>query len=238
MLDASFIEKISEMSKPNRFDLGGVVFHDKKMFRTDPPSCLTLKVGQLQSIVDYLQTEMEKDTHYLIHIEGPESVELISRLHTDYRTRERILSAEPNGIGFVFGRYYDVENFVIALQADFVRDEAVEKVLAYVGNMKTSTEVSTRQDGCSQSTQVRTGLAEVALATVPNPVILAPFRTFIEIEQPYSEFVLRLNAAHQCALFEADGGAWKVYAVKAIKLWFWAELTKIEFDLSRVTILA
>jgi hypothetical protein len=54
---------------------------------------------------------------------------------------------------------------------------------------------------------------------IPNPVKLSPFRTFIEVEQPESLFVLRGRKGPQWALFEADGGLWKIKAIQNIKNW-------------------
>ena len=42
-------------------------------------------------------------------------------------------------------------------------------------------------------------------------------RTFSEIEQPESNFVLRVDRDANIALFEADGGAWKNAAVARIR---------------------
>jgi hypothetical protein len=52
-------------------------------------------------------------------------------------------------------------------------------------------------------------------------VKLAPYRTFREIAQPASLFVLRLQTSRhgdkpECALFEADGGQWKLEAIQAL----------------------
>jgi hypothetical protein len=54
--------------------------------------------------------------------------------------------------------------------------------------------------------------------------MLSPYRTFRELNQPESAFIFRMRGggegkAPQCALFEADGGKWKLDAVQAIKLW-------------------
>ncbi len=54
--------------------------------------------------------------------------------------------------------------------------------------------------------------------------MLAPFRTFSEIAQPESPFVLRMKQRNptpesliaDSALIEADGGAWRPVAIAAI----------------------
>lgn len=65
-------------------------------------------------------------------------------------------------------------------------------------------------------------------AIVPNPVKLKPYRTFLEVDQPVSEFIFRMKQDKYdgvlCALFEADGGAWKMEATERIKKYLESEL--------------
>ena len=72
---------------------------------------------------------------------------------------------------------------------------------------------------------------------VPNPVTLRPYRTFTEVTQPESEFVFRMkddSMSVYCALFEADGGAWKREAMKNIKEHLEVELV----DLPHFTVIS
>lgn len=74
----------------------------------------------------------------------------------------------------------------------------------------------------------RNGIEDVF---VPNPVTLKPFRTFHEIEQPEIAFVFRMKNGQSgvsCALFEADGGAWKFNAVHSIAEYLKKELEGVE----------
>jgi len=66
---------------------------------------------------------------------------------------------------------------------------------------------------------------------VPNPVVLAPFRTFREIAQPESKFVFRMQQGPRCALFEADGGAWRLEAMKRSKAYLEEELEGLEIPI-------
>ena len=68
----------------------------------------------------------------------------------------------------------------------------------------------------SQRVTAKTGVATVGNANVPNPVALKPFRTFVEVGQPESEFILRLKEGAQVGLFQADGGAWELNAMANI----------------------
>jgi hypothetical protein len=48
---------------------------------------------------------------------------------------------------------------------------------------------------------------------------LKPIRTFRELDQPASDFIFRVKNGGGFALFEADGGAWKIAAINAIAAW-------------------
>ena len=122
---------------------------------------------------------------------------------------------------FKFGVSYSQEEFVVALQSRFMQDEISAKVGMVVGNLVNGHEVNTSDDGISQRAVVKTGVARVGDVVIENPVMLRPYRTFVEIDQPKSPFVLRIKAEKDSgqpyiALHEADGGMWKVEAVGRI----------------------
>ena len=86
-------------------------------------------------------------------------------------------------------------------------------------------------DGVTQKATVKKGINGKEDAVVPNPVNLRPYRTFTEVEQPESEFVFRMKQSDHdvcCALFEADGGAWKREAMKKVKEYLEFELNGAE----------
>jgi hypothetical protein len=62
---------------------------------------------------------------------------------------------------------------------------------------------------------------------VQGRVKLSPYRTFREVAWPESEFVFRLRSrgggVPECALFEADGGKWKLDEVVTIETWLDAQ---------------
>ena len=59
---------------------------------------------------------------------------------------------------------------------------------------------------------------------------LKPFRTFLEVAQPESEFILRVNDKGNIGLFEADGGVWKLEAKRNIAAYFEKELADFISD--------
>ena len=59
-----------------------------------------------------------------------------------------------------------------------------------------------------------------AVVEIKPRVMLRPFRTFLEVEQPESEFLLRVDPDEGIGFFEADGGIWKLEAKKNIADYF------------------
>src|SRR5262245_42483150 len=100
--------------------------------------------------------------------------------------------APPPG-AFSFGTWVDAESYNIALQTMFEDSGDRAKVLEVVGNISTEGVTTFDDDGVTQGVVARAGVRLGKLVGVPNPVTLAPFRTFRDIEQPASKFVLRVR---------------------------------------------
>lgn len=168
----------------------------------------TLQLSNLSSLVDYIKSNLDRtdDTKYL-HIEDNLNVTLKSLLKEDGR-REELVRATAKVPAFQFDRYYDSESFLIALNARFTDGYDRDELIAFAGNVKEENARQTSDDGFSQKTTVKRGIASSQEELVPNPVELAPYRTFAEIDQVPSTFVFRMAEGPKFALFEADGGAW------------------------------
>ncbi len=139
------------------------------------------------------------------------------------RDREHVVTVKAMVPDFDFNRFMDQEKFCINLQSKFIDDPDTDRalLLKFAGTVEAGTVAEYGDDGVTQKATVKTGIASKGDAIVPNPVRLRPYRTFLEAEQPVSEFIFRMKQDKYdgitCAIFEADGGAWKVAAMKAIK---------------------
>ena len=205
--------------------------------RKRDPEPDALEVSTLTSLVAYVRENRDGlvlDTATLL-VEGPTVVSLVGSLGAGYyRQRFRYVRAkcQPAGGAFAFGEFLALEGFHIALQALFVDDYQRADVLKLCGNVKSDRIRVQVDDGKTQTVEARAGVATVENVSVPNPVTLAPFRTFTELDQPSSPFVFRLRegaagAGVQAALFEADGGTWRLAAVDGIKVYLDAELADL-----------
>lgn len=224
-----FINKIQETAAPNIIDCGGRMYVDKNMIPLPcgPLAQDALETESLSSVVDYITHNTDKNARgcerFVIHVESPKSVYLYTEMDPDKR-RDMLVCAHANVNGFSFGRFMDVESFIINLQSNFVQDENTAKLLAFVASVRTDAGVEQNDDGISQKVTTRAGVLLSTTARVPNPIVLRPYRTFSEVDQPESAFVFRVKSEERdgvkMALFEADGSAWKHTAVVAIKDFF------------------
>ena len=104
--------------------------------------------------------------------------------------------------------------------SNFQDTEDRASIMSVVSNMKAERVIQNEDDGIGQKVQVSAGVHLKSHRAVPNPVMLKPWRTFREVEQPESAFVFRVFQQEEelptCALFEADGGSWKLEAIRNI----------------------
>lgn len=218
------LEYIVGLKKPEIVKQGGGVYSDKPLHQIKKSDFPTLKMNTLESIVRYVQKvgdERQKEDYdanepIIVHIESAICVALKDLANVGDGKRDCMVLATAEVPKFQYGEFYDAEGFNIALQSKFLDTEDKATILQVVGNLKEDAVRTMTDDGVSQVTAVRTGVATVADVKVPNPVSLRPFRTFIEVDQPESRFIFRMREGGRCAIFEADGGAWKLEAKKNI----------------------
>lgn len=175
----------------------------------------TLKVNTLTGLIDYIQSSFDGERNLMVHVESPTEVSVFDTLNKD-KSRNVFVRAVALLPDFRYGRFYDSEMFIINLQSGFEKEDDRDIVLKVAGSITEENVKNTGDDGVTQNVTVRTGIQQKAVAEVPNPVTLRPYRTFVEVEQPASNFIFRMQQGPQMALFEADGGAWKNEAIQTV----------------------
>lgn len=223
------LEYLVGLGETKVLEIDGKKFTTNQVYKVQDPVPGTLKVTTLTALVDYIRAEV--DPRYgeqrLVHVVSPDKVILHSTLRDD-RERESYIEARallPDNI--YFNDFLDTERFNIMLQSSFIDTKDRVLLLKVVGNIKDSAVKQVGDDGVSQVATIKTGVASVNDVVVPNPVILAPYRTFPEIEQPESKFIFRMKSGPVAALYEADGGAWRNKAMSRIKKYLEDELKTV-----------
>ena len=176
--------------------------------------------------LDRVPSEYEVPVLYL-NIEDPHQVKLYTSLQSDNK-RDELAEAIAITPEISFNTFKNVEDLVIELQAKYLPSDDRETLLKVLGNLKEENVKNLGDDGVSQQVVIKQGVASAANVKVPNPVSLAPFRTFHEVKQPESPFVFRMKEGGQGALFEADGQGWKLAAIQNIKEFFKKELAGLD----------
>ncbi len=200
------------------------------------PPAQTLRVATLQGLADYLRAGFD-ETHLptgellAVHVASFRQVDVVTETQEDLLGGRHVLaSAVCEDSCFAFGTWHGYEEFVIGLQSSFVPTPAREDLLKLVSSIRGGDVRETTDSGVSQEVKATKGVALVANVPVRSRWTLQPYRTFREVEQPASDFVLRLASSAdqkpQLLLAEADGGVWQLEAVRRVAAWLRAELAQ------------
>jgi hypothetical protein len=192
------------------------------------PSPTALVVSTLTGFVDYCKANVDGLLLHelLVQVVDQTRVELRAKLNDEAQEFRRmtLLAATTDLYGKAlasFGQFWDAEVFTIWLQSGFVPTPERDEILTLIASIKESDVRETVDNGVSQEVKTAGGVVLVGRSKVPNPVTLQPFRTFREVEQPASRFILRLKSGKEgekpsCGLIEADGGSWRLEAIQRI----------------------
>lgn len=236
------LQYLVELGKAEEHTINGDTYSDKPLHRIDMyiPKANAIEMHTLTSLVDYIKSDVDAMSEKMIvEVASPTKVNLYSQL--DYnRDREKLVSVSARVPEFSFNNFMDQEKFCINLQSKFIDDPQTDRslILKFAGTVEAGTVADYGDDGITQKATVKTGIVSKGDAIIPNPVKLRPYRTFLEVEQPISEFIFRMKQDKydgiNCAIFEADGGAWQIAATKAIKEYLQLELA----DMPQFTVIS
>ena len=228
---SELFKKIQESAGVERFTVDSRPYTDKPIHPVKEPTPDPLAVNTLTGFVDFFkECDADRGKDAIVHVQSPDHVVLWSPLVGTFCQRKVFVVAKASPTGFIFGQFHDLEGFIIMLQSRFVDTEDAQKILKVVGNLTDSEVHMYTDDGVSQGVVAKVGIAKVDNVPVPRLVKLAPYRTFLEIDQPKSPFLFRMRRGSKdgeppsCALFEADGGKWKNEAIKAIRAYLAKQL--------------
>lgn len=211
------MQYFKEHNRPETVEANGHIYSTRSLERLDKESPVKqIKVRSLTGLLDYIKSNFDTDRKFMIHVEGPDQVYLYDALNPDGDRRCYVL-AQALLPSIKYNSYMDMERFIIQTQANFIQNEHTDNLLRFVGSVSEENSKETKDNGVTQSVVAKTGVATVEEVNVPNPILLRPFRTFVEVAQPESSFILRLRNGPAAALYEADGGAWELNAMHNIE---------------------
>jgi len=196
-----------------------------------PASPQAIELHTLTGVRDYIEAAVDglEPGELMIHVQTPTAVRIVEALEGEkQRFRRKVyVAANAQAPEFKVNAFSPAEEFFIRIQTltEDTLDRA--KLLEFISSIRDSKVEEWGDDGISQEVKTARGITRIDRTKVPSPVILRPFRTFLEVEQPESPFVLRMKSGNddiedprpRIGLFECDGGRWKNKAIESIGVW-------------------
>lgn len=223
-MDGTFVTELKKLIQENTLqmiEVDGKKFLSGSFEEIEEPiyKAAKLTFNDLDSIVKMLATEAKRFTAPLyISVAAHDNVQVFASLD-ERKGREFAYEAKREPCKFKFGAPYDYESFVVALRSLFVNTDEAQELLALIAKVRNTDSIETNDDGVSQTVKAQKGVSLSEFKTVRPIWKLKPYRTFIEVDQPESEFLFRIKDNY-FYLHEADGGAWQRTARKNIKAYF------------------
>lgn len=256
MLEKAF-EWIKRESAPMLTEVGGAMWTNKRLSKVENIKSIDkVEFFTLTSLVDYLRSGIDVPNgfvnHIFINVAGPDHVTVYSEAcAANFYRRTDIADVKAVLPVVKIGKWVDQAEFCIMMRANFIdsnykdEDETIllpdtdkDALIRVASNIVSGTIAQYEDTGISQKATIKTGIQEAEDRLLPEKVMLRPYRTFLEVEQPRSEFLFRAQDSRcdgvQLSLHEADGGRWKIDAMAAVKGYLEDRLA----DLTYITVIA
>lgn len=251
---ANAMEWIKKNMSPQLHNIEGVMWSDKPIHRIkDVQKFQSVSFTTLTSLVDYLKSGMDVPNvfigHIFVSVVSPTRIEVYSNVDgTNFYERSSIAVVDAVVPKVKIGEWLEQSAFCILLrscfvdaqngQEEFPTDTDRDALIGVASNIVSGTIAEYQDTGISQKATLKTGIQEAEDKLLPEKVTLRPYRTFLEVEQPKSEFIFRAqdsrNSGVHLALYEADGGRWKMDAMREVKEYLVEQLK----ELPNITVLA
>lgn len=251
---AKAMEWIRNNMSPQLHNIEGIMWSDKPLQRIkDIEVFPSVSFTTLTGLVDYLKSSIDVPnsfiSHIFVNVVSPTRIEVYSDAGAEnFHERSTIAVVEATVPKVRIGEWLEQSAFCILLRSCFVdmqngketllTDTDRDALIGVASNIVSGTIAEYQDTGISQKATLKTGIQEAEDKLLPEKVTLRPYRTFLEVEQPKSEFIFRAqdsrNSGVQLALYEADGGRWKMDAMRAVKEYLEEQLKELLY----ITVLA
>jgi len=218
------INRILELDRPQIVGVGGRDYATKQLHPILDPQPRALGLSTLSGLVAYCRRNpdgFDLDSGIFALVKSECEVVLQGGTYGLFHQRDThatVLHSEPSA--FKPNTFYALEDFLVILNTAFVLDETVQVLTKLFGNVRAEDVTSWNDDGITQAVMSRRGIALVESVPIPNLVPLRPYRTFRDIDQPESLFLVRAKqkdlSPPAVALFESGGEQWRFTAMDFI----------------------
>lgn len=216
------INRIVDLAAPITYEVDGSVFASKElvhvMDKKPMPRCIDLT--GLDSICKMVRNEANHvGLQIFIQVKDYKNVSVFTTLDND-EDRLYLYKCVADTPAVTMGRFMSYENAVIEIRSLYIPNEDTKYLLSLLSSISNESKVTSTDNGVTQKVEARSGIALNSMVEIKPRVNLKPFRTFIEVEQPESEFLLRISDRGEIGMFPADGGVWKLEATRNVAAYF------------------
>lgn len=220
-----FIDHIQKTTKPEIRTVDGATFcinadggvrEIRPMMDHPEP----LELNSLDALVKLVKTEAGKLTKSTLYITIPShaSVTCFNQPDPEMRYhRQTFYVAHATDVpGWDPKVQLPFEEMQIALRTRFQETPDAIYAMKLLSDITTGAKITFNDNGVATSVVTTKGINLQANEPIRPIVKLKPYRTFQEVEQPESTFLIRVNE-RGISFTEADGGMWKLNARQTIK---------------------
>lgn len=220
-----FVEHIQETAQPKIEKIGNTTYalfpngNVEELHEViDRPE--TLSLTSLDALVKLVRTEALKATDKPLYITIPDH--LTVRCFTQPEPSERfcrqffykVTATDVPGWGEKVQLPF--EEMQIALRTRFQETPDALYAMKLLSDITTGGKITYNDNGVATSVVTKKGIDLQANESIRPIVTLKPYRTFQEVEQPESTFLIRVSE-RGITFIESDGGMWKLYARETVK---------------------
>lgn len=221
-----FVNKLMELAAPTTVEVDGSVYSNQELVHIQDkkpmPHCIDLT--GLDSVCKMVRNEADHvGLQIFIQVKDYKSVSVFTSLDSD-EDRLYLYKCNADTPVVTTDRFMPYEKAVIELRSLYIPNEGTKYLLQLLSSISNESKVTSSDNGVTQQVEARSGIALNSMVKIEPRVTLQPFRTFIEVEQPASEFLLRINERGEIGFFPADGGVWKLEATRNVAAYFEKEL--------------
>ena len=224
------LQYIVGLGETKTFEIDGKTYSDSTLHLVEEERFYRkqLSFNSLDAIVKMVKVELPDYTDgtepIFIRIKDHKTVDVFTRPddreHRNYPYEAGCVDAD-----FREG-WRDQQSIIIELRSRFLPTDDTMYLLDLISRINNEEGVKSEDNGVSQTVTAKKGVSLMQTEAVKPRLSLQPFRTFREVPQPESEFILRLDENGRIGLFEADGGIWKMEAKDNIRQYFEANLAE------------
>lgn len=218
----AMIDRITELATPKTYEFENQLLSSQPLHFIMPKKARpkSIEVTGLDSICKLVRNEADHIGKKLfVQVKNFKEVAVFTTLDSD-EERFRLYTCVADTPSVTTGCFMPYEKAIIELRSLYIPNDDHAYLLKLISSVSSESKVTSSDNGVTQSVEAKSGIALNSMVQVKPRVTLRPFRTFVEVEQPESDFLLRISERGEIGVYPADGGVWKLEATRNIAGYF------------------